>query len=216
MIAPIPKEPISLLAYVEEHYRFSHTISPTTTKGYCASMRAAGNWAGMELTTENICDQVLNSLMMRMEASKRAPDYIRSIKSAVLAIWRDAADSDMCPPPRKIRPIRGVIKRPVIWTPEEVAKLAEVTSTFRGQFRTRPLSRGVYWETLIRTAWDSALRRLDLHRLTLRDCKPDFVWEQHKTRKPVRVRLRKSTLEKIKRWDRCDDEPLWPAECRGQ
>ena len=210
MIAPVPKEPVSLLEWVDTKYRYTHTITPATIKGYCTSMRAAGNWANMELTTENICDQVLNTIIMTMEASKRSPHYIRSLRSAVLAIWRDAADSGMCEPPRKIRTTRSVIKCPVIWTPEEVGRLAIAPRAFNGNFRTLPLSRALYWETLIRVAWDTGLRRLDLHRLTLADIKPDFEWTQHKTRKPVRVRLRQTTLEKIERWAWTDEGPLWP------
>jgi len=70
--------------------------------------------------------------------------------------------------------------------------------------------RGPYWEGLIRCAWDSGLRRKDLHRLTRADCKPDFQWTQHKTRKLVRVRLRPSTLDSIARLDRPDGAFLWP------
>jgi hypothetical protein len=73
-----------------------------------------------------------------------------------------------------------------------------------------PLDRAVYFDTLIRTAWDTALRRRDLHRLRHDQIGPDWVDTQHKTRKAIRARLRPSTLAAIERWGRAPDCVLWP------
>jgi integrase len=79
-----------------------------------------------------------------------------------------------------------------------------------GCFRTLDLSRAEYFSTLIRVAWDSGLRRRDLHKLRTRDLQPEWVHYQQKTAKPVRVRLRASTLDVVKRWARRPDAVLWP------
>lgn len=209
MIAPGPKEPVSLLTWLE-HYELTHTLRDTTLQMYRNSIRAASSFAGMQLTTANISDKVLNSILQLMDSRGRSIAYIRSLRSAVMTIWRDAADEGLCAPPRKIRKVRDVYRRPEIWSPEQVAKLSIAPRAFKSEFNTLALSRAMYWETLILVAWDTGLRRLDLHRLTLGDIKPDFTWTQNKTGKAVRVRLRESTLELIKQWDRDDGEPLWP------
>lgn len=191
-------------------YTLSHQVSEETARMYERSIRIAGNWAGDRLPLAGMCDRRLNSALVAMQEAGRSTDYIRSIKSGVLCVWRDAADAGQCDPPRKIRRLRALVKPPAIWSAEEISKLVIAADTLQGEFRTLPLSRSRWWHTLICAAWDSGLRRRDLHRLTREDCKSEFVWKQNKTQKPVKVRLRQATLAAIDAWGRTDDVPLWP------
>ena len=198
-----------LLDWVDE-YELSHDVSDETAAMYRVSVKTAEKWADETFMVSTMGDRKLNAALAAMQEAGRSPDYMRSIKSAVCAIWRDAADAGLCEHPRKIRSIRARIQRPEIWTPQEIAKLVAGAGKLTGQFRTLELSRPHYWKTLISVAWDTGLRRRDLHQLTTRDLKPEFVWSQHKTAKSVKVRLRDSTLQLVKAWHRDETGPLWP------
>ena len=198
-----------LVDWVDD-YELSHEASRETIEMYRKSIRVAEKWAAHSFVIANMCDTSLNGALAAMQDAGRSPDYIRSVKSAVLCIWRDAADAGMCDQPRKIRRLCSRVKPPIIWSGEQIAKLVAAAGTLQGKFRTLSLSRPCWWGTIICVAWDSGLRRRDLHRLTRDDCRPEFIWTQHKTRKPVRVRLRDTTLTAIDSWGRTDNGPLWP------
>jgi len=177
---------------------------------YRNSIRIAEGWAQQPFELTAMKDAQLNCALAAMEKAGRAPDYVRSIKNAVLAVWRDAAEAEECKHPRKIRPIRNRVRRPAIWTPGEISRLVAAAGLLEGEFRTLSLSRARWWQTFVRVAWDSGLRRRDLHQLTRSDCRAQFIWTQHKTNKPVKVQLRSTTLHAIREWAWSNSKPLWP------
>lgn len=193
-----------------DDYVQSHDITEETAAYYRRSVRVAEGWHGAPLTLDNLSDRIVNSIVVSMLESGRSPNYVRSIQQALLALWRDAAVADMCRPPRRIRTIRCSRHRPAVWTPQDIRDILASAGRLRGTLGRSGLCRRSYWSTLIRTAWDTGLRRKDLHRLTRADLTDGAVWMQHKTDKPVRLRLRASTLEAIDRWGRLPDDVLWP------
>lgn len=193
-----------------DSYELSHPIRDESAAFYRRCITTIEKWAGCELTVETISDAAVNRGLLAMERQALSPSYLRGIRAGVLAVWRDAAAEGLCGPPRRIRSVRILPRRPDVWTPDEMKLLVEAGRETPGRFRTLMYQRGPYWESLIRTAWDTGLRRRDLQRLRKSDCRPVFNWIQHKTRKPVRLRLRKSTREAIARLERADGAPLWP------
>jgi integrase len=199
----------SLRDWVDQ-YELSHEISESTAAHYRQSIHNAERFAGQPLTSATISDLVVNGALAAILKAGRSPEYARSVKSGVMAVWRDMADAGLVDYPRKIRPIRSRPKMPEVWTCEQIRTLLAAAGQISGRFRTVPLARADYWQTLIPMAWDSGLRRRDLHRMRRCDISEDFIWKQHKTRKLVRVRLRPSTLARIDAWGRPADAVLWP------
>ncbi len=199
----------SLLDWVDS-YELSHAITDETAAGYRRSIRNLQRWSGAELTAETLRDDLVNRALMALLRAGRSPHYARSLKSGVLAVWRDMADAGLCEHPRRIRPIRSGAPKILVWSPEQMQQLLEAAQRLPGEFRTLKLSRSRYFDTMMRTAWDTALRRRDLHRLRHDEIGPDWVDKQNKTRKPVRARLRASTLAKIEEWGRGPEAVLWP------
>lgn len=201
--------PITLAGWVDQ-YELRHEITPDTTAYYRRSIRALEHWAGEPMTVETIRDDLVNGAILKMIRAGRSPHYARSLKAGVLAVWRDWADAGVVDYPRRIRPIRSGPLDVRIWTPEEVRQILSAARRLPGEFRNLRLNRAKYFETLILTCWDTALRRRDLHRLRRNEVGPDWVDRQNKTRKPIRARLRPSTLVAIDAWGRGPEALLWP------
>lgn len=191
-------------------YQLRHDISEETAAFYRRSIATFERWTGCVLGPETCDETVVNSGLKRMIDAGRSPHYVRSVRTGVLTIWRDMADAGRCGPPGRIRPVRLGVPIVEVWSPEDVGRLVAAAGELHGTFRTTGLDRATYWETLIRTAWDTALRRRDLQQLRRRQVGLEWVHWQHKTHKPLRVRLRASTLEAIDRWHRHQDAVLWP------
>jgi hypothetical protein len=85
----------------------SHSLTDETAAYYRRSIRTLENWTGCPLTADTLTDQVVNAALARLVREGRSPHYARSLKSGVLAVWRDMADAGVAPWPRRIRPIRS-------------------------------------------------------------------------------------------------------------
>ncbi len=201
--------PATLLDWVDQ-YELSHDLTDETVAYYRRAIRTLENWIGEPLTTASISDGLVNGALQKLIQSGRSPHYARSLKTAVLATWRDWADAGHVEYPRRIRPIRSGPPAIKIWTPEEMSRLLAAARQLPGEFRSLRLNRAKYFETMILTVWDCALRRRDLHRLRRNEVGPDWIDHQNKTKKPIRVRLRPGTLAAIEAWGRGPDAVLWP------
>jgi len=193
-----------------DSYVLSHPIRDESATYYRRSIMTIEKWAKCEITFRTVSDDVVNRGLVAMQRHGLSAAYLRGIRAGILAVWRDAAAANLCDPPRRIRSARFIPRPPQVWTREQMTQLVAAGAGVEGHFRTIMYPRGPYWESLIRAAWDTGLRRRDLHRLRRADCRPEFNWTQHKTLKPVRVRLRKSTLNSIARLEREDTAALWP------
>lgn len=191
-------------------YELSHDMTSETATLYRRLIGIAGRWAGTTLTSCTISDDLLNRALVDLIKSGRSPHYARSVKTAVGAVWRDMAAAGLCDPPRRLRRIRTDPPQFTVWGPAEMRRLLAAASQLPGRFRTLQIDRGQYFDTMIRAAWDTALRRRDLHRLRHSEVSADWVDRQNKTGKAIRARLRPSTLEAIEAWDRGPDAVLWP------
>jgi len=204
-----PASDRSLLGWVDS-YELSHDVTTETAALYRRAIGIVGRWAGADLTAGTISDDLVNRALVALIHGGRSPHYARSLKTAVAAVWRDMADAGLCAPPRRLRKIRTYPPQFTVWGPEEMRQLLDAATALPGRFRTLPLDRGSYFATMIRAAWDTALRRRDLHRLRRQDVSADWVDRQHKTGKPIRARLRDSTLQAIDALGRSPDDLLWP------
>lgn len=196
--------------WLETQYALSRGITEATILWYKNNLAAAERHAGKQLTLGCLSDQLLNGILAAMAKKGLSAEYCRGVRNAVAALWRDAAEQDIIQPPRKLRRIREEKKPVLTWSLEQVGRLMAEAGKLSGKFRNTEIDRAPYFTSLIRMAWDSPLRRRDLHRLTGVDIQPDFVWTQHKTRKPVRVRIRPTTLAAIATLGRRPEALVWP------
>jgi len=201
--------PATLADWVDQ-YDLSHDLAEDTIANYRRAIRRLEKWIGYPLTTETLTDAAVNAGLQRLLKAGRSPHYARSLKSSILALWRDWADAGQVDYPRRIRPIRSGAIDVRIWTPEEVGQILAAARRIPGEFRNLRLNRAAYFSTMILACWDTALRRRDLHRLRRNEVGPDWVDQQNKTRKPIRARLRPRTLAAIDAWGRGPEAVLWP------
>lgn len=126
----------------------------------------------------------------------RRPDTVRTQRGNLLTLWWHAYREQLVEePPLRIRRLRPIARSPEAWTICEVRRLFDAAQAER----VRPL----FWESLIRCAYDTALRLGDL--LALRAgatnlvAMPQTVWRitQHKTGIPLAVQLREQTAASL-------------------
>jgi integrase len=129
------------------------------------------------------------------------PVTVRSYRSDVLSLWNAAADLDLCgyPVMRRIR--RPKCPRQVIecFTVDEVRAMLTFTGGMYGYPLSNGVDRGVYWNAIIRLAWDTGLRRGDcwaFRKSWIRDDGTARV-VQRKTQQVVLVRLHRSTIDAL-------------------
>jgi len=113
----------------------------------------------------------------------------------LLTLWRDLAEQGLVEPPRRVRRIRKPRPHPIAWTNDEVRRLIERARELRGAFASGA-SKATYVEALIRTAYESGLRRSDIWALERRQIRPDgtLLVVQQKTGQPHFPRIRPRTL----------------------
>lgn len=149
---------------------------------------------------KEVLTEVVVNGYLAMRAKKLSPYTLRSLRGDLLTLWNAAADEDLVPYPmtRRIRRI----KRPELiiecYTVEEVRILLEHVSKLKRCFPDGTVIRD-YWPAIIRTAWDTGLRRGDLWRLRRDAIRSDGTARviQHKTGRATIRKLRPSTIEAI-------------------
>jgi len=191
-------------------YSLRHDVTAETVAFYKRAIDYLERFSGKHYLLDTLDSGVLNAGLLTASDQGKSPDYLRGLKAGVLAVWRDAASAGFCDPPGPVRRIR--CPQPIIrvWTVHDLRRLMDTASRLEGCFRSLDLIRGTYWKTLIQTAWDSGLRRRDLHSLRRSDVATKFTWRQRKTKRPVCIQLRTSTIEAIQQWNRSGDDLLWP------
>lgn len=145
----------------------------------------------------------------------KAPHYRRSLRTAIVALWRFAAELHLTPNCARVAQVRINYRCPRSWSAEEVAEIREVSRILPGSFRNTSIPRGRYFHTLIGAAWYLGLSSADLHQLTLRDfaVNGQLAISRQKTGQRVNVGLPPDEWDAVVRfacWRRGVDGPVWP------
>lgn len=186
--------------YAREGYSLLRDVRDGTLYQYVLAADLFERWAGGPVRLSEL-DEASVSAWLRDYSRTAAPATVRSKKTAVLVLWRAAADEGLCEEPRarRVRRVR-VPQMPVVaWTKEEVERLL-VTTARLPRWHRCGLRRSEWWALAVRVAWDTGFRWGDLVTLPVAAVAPDgFVsWSQSKTRKVVAVRLSPSTMEALR------------------
>lgn len=207
-------QPETLGAFARDYGVFRE-VCPGAVRQMVIAADLFERWAGAPVRLDEL-DERSVSEWLRSLAETRAPATCRSKRVSILALWRAAADEDLCDPPtRRVRSVR-VVQEPVdCWTLEEVR---QIRMACRKLQRWHPcgLRRAVWWELAVCVAWDTALRRGDMLRLRAVTIEPTgrAVVVQHKTRRSLPVRLEEETLALLRKSLRDAPRELvcpWPA-----
>lgn len=102
-------------------------------------------------------------------------------RANMLTIWRDCADRDVADTPRRVRKIPRPEPRPEAWSIDEVQALLASASELPGRL-TNGVSRALYFETFLKVAWSTGLRRSDLMSLKRSEIRRNCIYiRQSKT-----------------------------------
>ena len=93
---------------------------------------------------------------LRHEVELHSPATANSRRAAILAIWREAAEHELVPPPRKVPKANAPTRVPEAWTIEEVSRILEACRRVPGEWDGCPASTA--WEVAISVLWDTACR----------------------------------------------------------
>jgi integrase len=178
----------------------------------CAILEA---WLLREDTEPDLAaiDELTLSRWVKFLELMYAPRTVKRMRGDVIGVLNDAADAGLRTPLRSRRVRSPNVPPPTAeaWRVEIVRQLIEACPQLPGQIGTG-IRRAVYFEALYRCAWRTALRRMDLWQMRLRDIASDgrvFV-VQRKTRVATNGKLGPIEIKLLHSFGY--DQPLrWPG-----
>ena len=191
--------PETLSAFARD-YGLLRDVSPGAVRQLVISAELFERWAGGAVRLDEL-DERSVSLWLRDLAETRSPATVRSKRVALLALWRAAADEDLCDPPtRRVRSVRVAAQPPDCWSVDEVRAIRLACRSLK-RWHPSGLRRAVWWELAVCVAWDTALRRGDQLALRVDAIGADGrgIVVQHKTRRAQPIRLSEETLALLRR-----------------
>lgn len=197
-------------------YCLRHDLSDATERHYRHVSSAFCSWHVTPFRTHDFEPDLLNEYLVYLRELGRSPFTQRQRRTSLLVLWRDAHRQDLAPPVRTddVRHIRCPDPPKDTWTPEEVGRLVRACDTLSGYIHHCGLPRREYFRTLILAAYETGLRRGDLHQIERSWIAPGvFAVCQSKTGRQVVVRLTDATLAEILAFAG-SRAIIWPAPSR--
>jgi integrase len=206
----------NLIKHYADNHPFGFSPDYRRQLGYSVAMFSI--WLQKEASTDDFSDQVLTRYVDYLRG-KYAPDTARTQRGNLLTLWRHAVEWRIVEsPPLRVRKLKMPPRRPIAWTPAEVATLAAEASRVLGRFPGTRIRRGPNLRALILYDWDTGFRLGDCLRTCVADVDESGKIEivQHKTRIPAARQLRPDTVLAVA----CTvaDDPartlVWPMDHR--
>lgn len=195
-------------------YNLARDIKPSTLEHYQWVVRSLDSFTGRPTLLAELSPDLINGYLLWLRDRGRSPFTCKQRRASILVLWRAAADENLATPPiaRQLRQVRTPDPPRPTWLPAEVARLIDAAAVLGGSFRTLPgINRAAYFRTLIAAAYDSGLRRSDLHALPISSTGQLTAVRQLKTGRAVVVRLRPETERAVACFVAGTDRPLiWP------
>jgi integrase len=162
----VPKIPLS--SYVTDTYAVFRDIADDSVYQLRRSAVVYELWAQSRPDDVRHVDTITDDSLSRFLHDRRgaySQAYLRKIRGDLLTLLRAAADDGLCEPPRKVRPIAKVKPKPRAWTREQVERIVAACYDYRGASK-RGENLRIYFAAITMTAWDTGLRKEDLHSIT--------------------------------------------------
>lgn len=186
----------TLLDFVQNVYLFQRVIGEGQATHLRNTAAMLSRFLCREALVSDLNANTVNGFLKSLEQD-RSPSTMASRRGHVLALISAAADHGLIAPvaPRLIRRYRKNAPTPEAWTPDEVERLLVAAREVHGEHKG--VRRSLWWEAYIRAAYETGLRPVDLHRLTLQHFDQHGVVSlvQHKTSVAIVRRVSESTLE---------------------
>jgi len=150
---------------------------------------------GRQATIEDLDDERVSAWLAALSNTHAAPTCAVH-RTNLLTLWRDLADQGLCDHPGRVRRCPRPTPMPVAWTRHEMRRLIATTQLLTGNLPSG-VPAALYCETLLRTGYDTGLRRCDLVAVEKAQIRPDgtIVLRQQKTGQPHQPRVRPRTLK---------------------
>lgn len=163
---------------------------------------------------ETITDESVSRCLMDLRGAY-SQSYLRKIRGDLATLLRAAADDGLREPPRKIRTIAKPKPKPRAWTQEQVTAIVAASFAYSGRARSG-FDLQTYFAAIAMTAWDTSLRKEDLHSIEQRMIRDDgrITITQAKTDDEHYCRVNMPTLRLLRLIER--EKPLaWPmSDCQ--
>lgn len=191
---------VSLSEYLDSVYVASRDLGAGSVYQLRRSCRILAGFVGYDPQLAEIDELLLCRWLAAMQV-QYAPATVRKLRGDVLGILADAFDSGMGPElrPRRVRRVKVPPPNPQAWAVDEVQRLVAAARGLPGTTKAG-VKRSVYFEAVVRTAWDSGFRIGDLQRLAMSDVTASglVVIRQRKTRDLVTAMLEPPTVELLR------------------
>ena len=154
-----------LQSYDEGH---DFGLRESTFGFYLAAIGSLRRFVGKEPSTEHLQRKTFNAFVDWLREN-RAIDTARTTRGAILTIWKAAYKSGHAatdPDAVQLRRLRRSQRTPTAFNPEEIVALINALHAPNGRWHQshfkNQVRRDLYFDSLIRTAYDSAFRLGDL------------------------------------------------------
>lgn len=202
---------MSLRNYLDR-YNLAHDIKPSTLEHYTWVVHSLDAYTGHQTALADLSADLLNGYLLWLR-ERCSPFTCKQRRASLLVLWRSANEEGLAPPVPKIRPVRTPDPPKDVWTPADVAQLIAAASVLAGPFRNMAIDRVKYFRTLIAAAYESGLRRSDLHAMQADQVREATSIAQLKTGRCVVARFTAATCAEILAFvagtDRNTIWPLW-------
>lgn len=212
-----------LAANLLDAYALERNVRNGTMAHYSLVLFDFARWYDInldELTDDHFESQAVNRYLQE-RAEKLSPWTLKQRRISLLVMWRFGNEAEMISRvPRRIRPIKTPPLIIQTWSVDDVRRLITEIEKTKGNFRKTWVPKSLYLSALIRTAWDTGLRKADMFALKWEKVKAAngrLLVIQQKTNHPVRIQISVSTMEVLAKLDAVTDYPFcFPPIMRGE
>lgn len=180
-------------------------VSAMYAETFVSRARALENHVGRGDVAFCLREDAVNRLLALI-AEKRKPSTVKGWRGDLLTLWRAAADEGLVAQPvaRRIRRVRVPELVVECFTIDEARAILRAAQGLRGNYAN--VAKSVYWDAILRTAWDTGLRRGDCWRFSANCFDTHNRWRivQNKTGRLASGILHDSTADAVRRLGRLD------------
>lgn len=146
-------------------YCLARELSTNSVEQLAIAVRLLERFAGRSLAVAELNDELVNLFLQHLLDVGRSSHTRRTKRAAILCLWRAAADDGLCDPPRRVRKIKHGQRVIRAYGVNQMRALLEAARGEPGYFAATGIARALWWESLLLSYWDTALRLSDLLRI---------------------------------------------------
>lgn len=163
-----------------DSYLLYHQLAPESVEWYERAYRAFSGWSGGDVQLSEFNGETISRFLVDKQRQGKSPFYVRSLRSALVAILRDIRGENM----ERVRQVRTPKLDPHGLTPEEVGRLIGACARLHPKIRRKT-------EVALQLGYYTGLDQKDIWRMERADIWPggEIFFRRGKTGKQVFVRI---------------------------